>query len=63
MLAVSLIIIPISLDGTISQIDGAFLVISLIAFIYFSYRQSKKENTQIPLIIDDNRKKSISKKL
>lgn len=58
MLAVSLIIIPISLDGTISQIDGAFLVISLIAFIYFSYRQSKKENTQIPLIIDDNRENS-----
>jgi cation:H+ antiporter len=63
MLAVSLIIIPISLDGTISQIDGAFLVISLIAFIYFSYRQSKKENTQIPLIIDDNRENSISNNL
>lgn len=63
MLAVSLIIIPISLDGTISQIDGAFLVISLIVFIYFSYRQSKKENTQIPLIIDDNRENSISNNL
>lgn len=63
MLAVSLIIIPISLDGTISQIDGAFLVISLIAFIYFSYRQSKKENTQIPVIIDDNRENSISNNL
>jgi cation:H+ antiporter len=55
MLAVSLIVIPISLDGTISQIDGIFLVISLIVFIYFSYRQSKKENTQNPLVIDDEK--------
>lgn len=60
MLAVSLIVIPISLDGTISQIDGIFLVISLIVFIYFSYRQSKKENTQNPLVIDDEKNSTIN---
>lgn len=62
MLAVSLIIIPISLDGTISQIDGVFLVLSLIAFIYFSYRQSKKEKT-ISLVIDKNGENSTSNNL
>lgn len=54
MLAVSLFLIPISLDGTISKIEGGLLVISLIIFIYYSYRQSKKENNSIDLNINDN---------
>jgi len=54
MLAVSLFLIPISLDGTISKIEGGLLVISLIIFVYYSYRQSKKENNSIELNINDN---------
>ncbi|MGD1835168.1 MAG: calcium/sodium antiporter [Nitrososphaeraceae archaeon] len=54
MLAVSLFIIPISLDGTISQIEGGLLVISLIAFVYYSYKQSKKEKNNMELNINDD---------
>ena len=52
MLAVSLFIIPISLDGNISQIEGAILIISLFVFIFYSYRQAKKDNNNVKL--DDN---------
>ena len=56
MLAVSLILIPMSLDGAISQVEGVLLVLSLIVFIYFSYSQSKKENnqTQMPVEMDNS---------
>lgn len=60
MIAVSIIMIPMSLDGVISQIEGGLLVIALIAFIYFSYTQSKKEKEeiQIPIEGDSSDKKS-----
>jgi cation:H+ antiporter len=59
MLAVSLILIPMSLDGAISQVEGVLLVLSLIVFIYFSYSQSKKENnqTQMPVETDNSNNK------
>ena len=59
MLAVSLILIPMSLDGAISQVEGVLLVLSLIVFIYFSYSQSKKENnqTQMPIEMDNSNNK------
>lgn len=60
MLAVSLVLIPMSLDGAISQIEGVLLVLSLIVFIYFSYSQSKRENnqTQMPVEMDNSNNKS-----
>lgn len=59
MLAVSLILIPMSLDGAISQFEGVLLVLSLIVFIYFSYSQSKKEDnpTQMPFEMDNSNNK------
>ena len=49
MIAVSLFIIPISLDGNISQIEGGILVIALFIFIFYSYRQAKNENNNVEL--------------
>jgi cation:H+ antiporter len=55
LLGVSLILIPISLDRIVSQFEGALLAFSLVVFIYFSYRQSKKENNdQVSLPAKEN---------
>lgn len=60
MIAVSVILIPMSLDGKISQIEGGLLALSLVAFVYFSYKQSKKEKEQTQLLDEANDEKKSS---
>lgn len=44
MIAVALLLIPLSMDGKISQIEGVVMISSLVAFTYFTYTQARKEN-------------------
>jgi cation:H+ antiporter len=54
LLAVSFVLIPMSLDGVISQIEGGLLVLSLIVFVYYSYRQLRKDNNRTEVLGDRN---------
>jgi len=57
MILVTLLIIPISWDNEISQIEGIFMMTGAILFTIFSYKQSKKEKIQdTPLIAITNEK-------
>ena len=46
MLGVSLLLIALSLDGELSQIDGLILIGSLIAFTIFTYKDAKKQRDE-----------------
>ncbi len=43
MVIVSVLIIPLSLDNMISQVEGTAMIAGVVLFTVFSYRQSKKE--------------------
>lgn len=46
MIGASLALVALSLfDGMITQLEGGLMVAALVAFIYFSYRQSRREET------------------
>ena len=46
MIAVSLLILPMGLDGSIGRIDGVFLFAGAIAYTAFLIRQSRKESSE-----------------
>lgn len=46
MLGVSLLLIGLSLDGELSQYDGLVLIMSLIAFTIFTYKDVKKQREE-----------------
>jgi len=46
MIGVSLLLVALSLDGTISQWDGGLLIIGLVVFTFFIYRNVKKQRTE-----------------
>ena len=46
MIGVSLLLVALSLDGTISQYDGALLIGSLILFTAYIYRDAKKKRVR-----------------
>lgn len=46
MLAFSLLLVGLSIDGEVSQYDGIILVILLIAFTIYTYRDSKNEEIE-----------------
>ena len=46
MLGVSLLLVILSIDGEISQYDGALLIGSLIIFTIYTYKDTKKQVTQ-----------------
>ena len=46
MLGVSLLLIALSLDGELSQYDGLVLIVSLIAFTIFTYKDVKKQRKE-----------------
>lgn len=45
MIGIVFLLIPLSLDGEISRVEGIILVSALFAFIYFSYREARKEES------------------
>lgn len=45
MVAVSLLVVGLSLDGELSQYDGILLIVLLIAFTIYTYRDTKKQTT------------------
>lgn len=46
MLGVSLLLILLSLDGNLSHYDGAILLVSLVGFAIFTYKDAKKHRKQ-----------------
>lgn len=44
MIGIAFLIFPLSADGKVSQLEGGILVAALMAFTYFSYKQTQKEN-------------------
>jgi cation:H+ antiporter len=44
MIGTSLILVPLSFDGKISEFEGVMLVSMLVVFSFYSYRQVKKES-------------------
>jgi len=46
MLIVSFLLIALSLDGTLSHYDGSILLVSLIGFSIFTYKDAKKNRNQ-----------------
>ena len=46
MLGVSLLLIALSIDGELSQYDGAILLVSLIVFSVFTYKDAKKQRDE-----------------
>ena len=46
MLAFSLLLVGLSIDGEVSQYDGIILVILLIVFTVYTYRDSKNKETE-----------------
>jgi cation:H+ antiporter len=53
MIGVSLLIIAMSYDGEISQIDGIILISALIAFTLYTIKTVKKQKTQETLDIEN----------
>jgi cation:H+ antiporter len=53
MIGVSLLIIGMSYDGEISQIDGIILISALIAFTLYTIKTVKKQKTQETLTIEN----------
>ena len=50
MIIVSILVIPLSLDNVISQMEGMAMIAGVVLFTVFSYKQSKKEKkTDLPL--------------
>ncbi len=63
MVIVSVLIIPLSLDNMISQVEGIAMIAGVVLFTVFSYRQSKKEKKpDIPLETVSNEKEVSYKK-
>lgn len=46
MLAFSLLLVGLSIDGEVSQYDGIILVVLLIAFTFYTYRDSKNKEIE-----------------
>jgi cation:H+ antiporter len=57
MLGVSLLLIGLSLDGELSQYDGLILIVSLIAFTIFTFKDAKKQRTKNDEHTDDAKNK------
>lgn len=55
MLGVSLLLVALSVDGELSQYDGAILLVSLIVFSVFTYKDAKKQRDKIPEEINDTK--------
>jgi len=47
MIALSLAVLGLSLDGTFNQLDGGILVAGLVGYVVFSVRQSRRENARV----------------
>jgi cation:H+ antiporter len=55
MLGVSLLLVALSVDGELSQYDGAILLVSLIVFSVFTYKDVKKQRNENPEEISDTK--------
>ena len=55
MLGVSLLLVALSVDGELSQYDGAILLVSLIIFSVFTYKDVKKQRDENPEEISDTK--------
>lgn len=55
MLGVSLLLVALSVDGELSQYDGAILLVSLIIFGVFTYKDAKKQRDENPEEISDTK--------
>jgi len=49
MLGVSLLLVLLSIDGTLSQYDGALLLVGLGIFAFFTFRDALKQRTKTPV--------------
>lgn len=49
MIAVAFLLVPLSMDGKISQVEGMAMIASLVAFTYFIYTRARKENQSTKL--------------
>ena len=47
MIGISVILILMSIDGVLSEIDGIILVAGVLLFVFFSYKSSKKEGIDL----------------
>jgi cation:H+ antiporter len=56
MLGVSLLLVALSVDGELSQYDGAILLVSLIVFSVFTYKDAKKQRDENLEEISDTKK-------
>lgn len=65
MIIVAILIIPLSIDNQISQIEGVLMVLGVVCFTVFSYKLAKKEKTQdLPLeTVSDENERSLKKSL
>jgi len=54
MLGVSLLLILLSLDGSLSHYDGAILLVSLIGFAIFTYKDAKKHRKNSHEVDENN---------
>jgi len=52
MLGVSLLLVALSVDGELSQYDGVILLVLLIVFSIFTYKDAKKQRDENPEEID-----------
>jgi cation:H+ antiporter len=55
MLGVSLLLVALSVDGELSQYDGTILLVSLIVFSVFTYKDVKKQRNENPEEISDTK--------
>ena len=55
MLGVSLLLVALSVDGELSQYDGGILLVSLIVFSVFTYKDVKKQRDENPEEINDTK--------
>jgi cation:H+ antiporter len=47
MIAVSLLVFALALDGEIGQLDGVIMIVAFVLFLGYSYRSARKESAQV----------------
>lgn len=50
MVGISFVLLGMSLDGTISRLDGTLLFVGSITYVYWSIRQSLRQNADLVLV-------------
>lgn len=60
MIALSLLLLLMSLDGSVSEIEGSFLVLLLIGYTSFSVMKSKQENVVVRETIEQELKSHVA---